>query len=465
MCVKTIENELKEKKNKMEDPGSQILIQLLVVVILTAINAFFAAAEIALVSVNKNRLKVLADEGNKKAGKVLNLVKDSTRFLSTIQVAITLSGFLSSGSAATGIAPYVGDLFGSFGLPRAYTIAFILVTLVLSYITLVFGELVPKQIAMKNAERIALGTISVVSFVAVIANPFVKLLSASTNVIMKLFGMDNTGIEEQVTKEEIHSLVVEGQISGVFNESETEMLNGIFSFDDKIAKEVMTPRTEVFAIDINDKIQDYMDDILEQMYSRIPIYDGDIDNIIGVLYMKDFLAEAYKVGFSKIDIRKIMQEPYFVPERKSIGLLFHELQETKKHIALLLDEYGGFSGIVTIEDLIEEILGEIEDEFDNEEPEIVKIDDTTYELKGILHIVDLNEALNLDFDENSEEYDSIGGLLIDILGHIPSQDEADIKYRNYLFHIAEVRENRVEKVIMTILPEEEKEDETKETEK
>jgi len=447
----------------MEDPGSQIITQLLIVVILTAVNAFFASAEIAVVSVNKNRIKFLADEGNNKAKKLIKLLEDSTSFLSTIQVAITLSGFFSSGSAATGLSPYLAKLLTNIGIPQAQTVAFILITIVLSYITLVFGELVPKQVAMKNSEKIALSTVGVVSFVALVANPFVKFLSFSTNMIMKLLRMDNEGIEEQVSKEEIRSLVAEGQISGVFNESETDMINSIFTFDDKLAKEVMTPRTEVFALDVNAKITDCVDEMLEYMYSRIPVYDTDIDNIIGVLYMKDFLSEAYRVGFDKIDIRKILQDPYFVPERKNIGLLFHELQETKKHIAILLDEYGGFSGIVTIEDLIEEILGEIEDEFDNEEPEIIKIDESTYQLKGILHIVDLNEELDLDFDENSEEYDSVGGLIIDILGHIPNQDEEDIHYRNYIFNIAEVKENRIEKVILTILPPK-AEDEDEETE-
>jgi len=443
----------------MEESGSQIIIQILIVVLLTAINAFFSSAEIAFVSVNKTRLKVMGEEGNKRALRVLNLSQDSTRFLSTIQVAITLAGFFSSGSAATGIAPLLGDMLAGAGVPQAQTLAFFIVTFVLSYITLVFGELVPKQIAMKNPEKIALATVGVVSFVDKIAYPFVKLLAWSTNGVMRLIGMDNTGIEDQVTKEEIQSLVAEGKTKGVFNESESVMINSIFTFDDKLAKEVMTPRTEVFAIDINDKLEDYMDELLEKMYSRIPVYDDDIDNIIGVLYMKDFFAEAYKLGFNKIDIRKIMQEPLFVPERKNIGLLFHELQDTKKHIAMLLDEYGGFSGIVTIEDLIEEILGEIEDEFDKEDPEIVELDKNTYELKGKLHIVDLNEALNLDFDEDSEDYDSIGGLLIDILDHIPSQDEKvdDIRYRNYIFNIAEVRENRIEKVIMTILPHDENE--------
>lgn len=437
----------------MEDPGSQILIQLLVVVILTAVNAFFASAEIAVVSVNKNRIKLLAEEGNKKAKRLLKLTEDSTSFLSTIQVAITLSGFFSSGSAATGLSPFLSKFLVTFGVPQAETIAFFLITIILSYITLVFGELVPKQVGMKNAEKVSLATAGAISFIAKIAKPFVKFLSFSTRMVMKLLGMGGDDIAEQVTREEIRSLVAEGQISGVFNEVEGDMINGIFTFDDKLAKEVMTPRTEVFAIDVNSDISEWMDEMLTMMYSRIPIYDNDIDNIIGVLYMKDFLAEAYRVGFKKIDIRTIMQEPCFIPERKNIDVLFHELQESKKHIAILLDEYGGFSGIVTIEDLIEEILGEIEDEFDNEEPEIVKIDDNIYQLKGILHIVDLNEALGLDFDENSEEYDSVGGLIIDILGHIPTQDEEDIFYRNYIFHIAEVRENRIEKILMTVLEE------------
>lgn len=432
----------------MEGPVSQIII----VIILTAINAFFAATEMAIVSVNRNKIKILAEDGNKKAKALLKLLEEPTKFLSTIQVAITLSGFFQSGTAATGLAPYIGGYLSKLGIPSAATVAFFLITILLSYTTLVFGELVPKRFAMQRSEKIALGCIGPVAVIAKIALPFVKLLSFSTNLVLHLLGVKTEGIEEQVSKEEIRSLVEVGEETGVFNETEKDMINSIFLFDDKLAKEVMTPRTEVFAVDASLPIASYVEEMLRNMYSRIPVYENDIDNVIGILYMKDFMAEAYRVGFDEVDIRKIIQQPYFVPERKNIDVLFKELQESKKHIAILVDEYGGFSGIVTIEDLIEEILGEIEDEFDNEAPDIIKLEDNVYEIKGILHINDLNEELSLDFDAGSEEYDTVSGLIIDLLGHIPELGQEDVAYENYIFHISEVKENRIEKVIMTILP-------------
>ena len=450
----------------MAEPGSQIIIQILIVILLTAVNAFFAATEIAVVSVNKNRIKLLVEEGNKQAIKLDRLLQDSTNFLSTIQVAITLSGFFSSGSAATGLAPYLGQVLAGLGVPRAETVAFFGITIILSYLTLVFGELVPKQVGIRNAEKVALSTAGTVRMISQIAKPFVRFLSYSTKTVMKLMGVKDDDIADQVSREEIRSMVLEGQITGILNETEGEMIKSIFTFDDKLAKEVMTPRTEVYAIDVDSNLNDYIDEMLENMYSRIPVYENEIDNIIGVLYLKDFITEAYRVGFDNVNLRSILQEPYFIPERKNIDVLFRELQETKKHIALLLDEYGGFSGIVTIEDLIEEILGEIEDEFDDEEPEIIQVAENIYQLKGILHIVDLNEALNLDLDEDSEEYDSVGGLIIDILGYIPNgEEEEEIPYGNYIFRILEVKENRIEKVLLTILePEDEADAETLEEE-
>lgn len=432
------------------------ILQILFIVVLTAINAFFSAAEMAIVSVNKNKIKMLAEDGNKKAKVLEKLLTEPTKFLSTIQVGITFAGFLSSAAAATGIATQFSVVLQGWNIPYAQNIALIVITLVLSYITLVFGELFPKRVALRNAEKMALASVGTVMFVSKITSPFVKILSMSTNLLIRIVGMDSSDLEEQVSKEEIKSLVEAGQIHGVFNETEKLMINSIFSFDDKLAKEVMTPRIEVFTINADQNVLEYLDEMLEVMYSRIPVYEGDIDNIIGILYMKDFISEAYKVGFENVDVRKIMQQPYFVPERQNIDVLFKELQDAKKHIAILVDEYGGFSGIVTIEDLIEEVMGEIEDEFDNDEPDILKVEDNVYIIKGILHISDLNEELHLNFDEESEEYDTIGGFLINLIKHIPDENEADIEFENYIFHIEEVKEKRIEKVRMTILRNKEK---------
>jgi Hemolysins and related proteins containing CBS domains len=437
-----------------DDPVSKIITQLVLVVVLTLVNAFFASAEMASVSVNRNKIKIMSEDGNKKAKALLKLLEEPSNFLSTIQIAITLSGFLNSASTANTLSPYLGEILQAFNIPQANNVAIVLITIVLSYITLVFGELLPKRVAMQKSEQVALASIGVVSIIAKITAPFVKFLSASTNVMLRLFGMKTEGIEEEISKEEIKSLVEVGQETGVFNETEKEMINSIFTFDDKLAKEVMTPRTEVFAINIADDNDTIIREMLDSMYSRIPVYEEEIDNIIGILYMKDYFAKAYEVGFANVDIRSILQTPYFVPERKNINVLFKELQETKTHIAILVDEYGGFSGIVTIEDLVEEIFGEIEDEFDDEEPEIIEVADNQYRLLGKLHIADLNEKLGLSFDENSEEYDSVAGLILDILGYIPDSDAADVEYENYIFQIEAIQDNRIESVIMTINKEE-----------
>lgn len=344
----------------------------MLIFILTLLNAFFASAEMAIVSLNKNKVKLLSEEGNKKAKLLVKLMDEPTKFLSTIQVGITLAGFFSSASAATGIAEDLARYLSQLNIPYSRQIALVTVTIILSYITFVFGELFPKRIALQKSETIALFSVRPILYVSKITVPFVKLLSASTNILVRLVGLDNEGLDEKVSKEEIKSLVEVGQENGVINEKEKEMINSIFEFDDKLADEVMTPRTEVYLIDIEKPLKEYLDELIEERYSRILVYEGSIDNIIGILYMKDFLGEARKHGFENVDIRSILHPAYFVPETRNIDDLFKELQAFKKHMAILIDEYGGFSEIVSIEDLIEEVMGNIEDEYDEYEPAIKK---------------------------------------------------------------------------------------------
>ena len=434
------------------DSGGSIIPQLIIILILTAINAFFAASEMAMVSVDKKKLAIDVDNGNKSAKLLLNLLKEPSRFLSTIQVGITFANFLSSGSAALGISDDVGKVLTSFGIPFGKNLAFIGVTLILSYFTLVFGELVPKRVALQDAEKFALKAVKIVSIFSRIMKPFVAFLSASTNGILRLAGISLEGVEEKVTLEEIRSIVEVGQEQGIINPTEREMIDSVIGFDDKLAEEVMTARTEVFMIDIEDPIEEYLDEMLKLKYSRIPVYEGDVDNIIGILYIKDFLLEAYKEGFDNVDIRKIVRPAYFIPERKNIDELFSELQNTRNHMAILIDEYGGFSGIVTMEDLIEEIMGDIDDEYDHDEPDIRKIDDFNYIVKGTTSIKELNSKLQIVLDENTEDYDTLGGLLISILGYIPKDGEKieifyeDTKSRHMDFYIEEIEDKRIQRV-------------------
>lgn len=431
----------------MKSDPANIVGQFILIAVLTLMNAFFASAEMAIVSINKNRIRLLAEEGNKKAQLLEKLMQEPTKFLSTVQVGITLAGFFSSAAAATGISDDFSSFLNQINVPYSKEIALILVTIVLSYITLVFGELFPKRIALQKSEAIAMFVVKPILFISKLTVPFVKLLSMSTNILLRICGMNAENLEEKISKEEIRSLVEVGQEHGVINETEKEMINSIFEFDDKLAEEVMTPRTEVYLINIATPLCDYIDELLQENYSRIPVFEGDSDNIIGILYMKDFMLEAYKVGFENVNIRSILQPAYFVPERKNIDELFKELQSSKKHLAVLIDEYGGFSGIVTIEDLIEEVMGNIEDEYDEDEPDVKQLDDHTFIVKGLLSIDELNEALNLHLDGDSEDYETLGGLLLKLIGYIPQgREEHAIEYENVIFKIEKVKDKRIEKV-------------------
>lgn len=431
--------------------ANSLVFQFILILILTLINAFFSASEMAIVSLNKNKIKVLAEEGNKNAILIERLLQEPTKFLSTVQVGITLASFFSSASAATGISNVFGNSLETLNIPYAHEISLIVVTIILSYITLVFGELLPKRLALQNSQKIAMYAVKPIMLISKITIPFVKLLSISTNFLIRLFNVNSKNLEEKVSKEEIKSLVDVGQEHGVINETEKDMINSIFEFDDKLAKEVMTPRTNVYMINIDDCANTYLNSLLNEKYSRIPIFQENIDNIIGILYMKDFLCEAYKVGFDNVNLRNILHTPYFVPEMKNIDELFKELQISRKHMAILIDEYGGFSGIVTIEDLIEEVMGDIGDEFDDEEILLKNISKNTFLASGLISINELNEKLHINLDSESDDYDTLGGFIIKLIGYIPKKDDdCIVNYKNIIFKIKEVNKKRIVKVEITI---------------
>lgn len=440
----------------VEPQTSSIWMQLLLIVVLTLINAYFAASEMAIVSVNKNKIRILADNGNKKAMLVDSLIKEPTAFLSTIQIAITVAGFFNSASAATGISLRFAKFLKQWSIPYGETISVIIITILLSFITLIFGELVPKRIALKNAEAYSMFCARPIHFISKIASPIIKILSFCTKFILRLFGINDENVEELLSREEIRSMVETGQENGVFNEIETEMINNIFEFDDSQAQEIMTPRKDVYCININEPLEEYMDELMEMHYTRIPVYDETIDDIIGVLHIKDFMIEAHinKYDFNKVDLRKILRKPYFVLETKNIDELFKELQKSHQHIAILIDEYGGFSGIVTIEDLIEEIMGEIEDEYDHIlEPKLKKIDENVYLVNGLMNLDDFKNELGLDIE--TEEHDTVSGFLIDKIGRILEDGtQTTVNIKNLHFNIIEVIDKHIETVKLTILPSE-----------
>lgn len=437
------------------DSGPEVYFQIIILILLTLINAFFAASEMAIVSMDKKKLLTLSEQGDKRAIKVEKLLKEPSRFLSTIQVGITFAGFFTSASAAVGLSAKFGKFLEDLSIPFAHRVSFVLITIILAFFSLVFGELVPKRIALQNAERFALFSVGTINFVYKIMSPFVYLLSLSTNIVLKLFSIPTTGVEAQVTLEEIKSIVEVGQEQGIINPTEREMIDGVISFDDILAEEVMTARTEVFMIDIDDP-DEYFKTLMEMRYSRIPVYEDDIDNIIGILYIKDFFLEAYRVGFENVNIRNILRPAYFIPERKNINDLFIELKNSRNQMAVLIDEYGGFTGIVTMEDLIEEVMGEIDDEYDKKtNPAIKKIDDRHFIATGACDIEDVNDVCKLKLDENTEDYDTLGGMLMYLLGYIPNDGEKlTVEDNGVVYNILSIHEHRVKKVRIT-LPKEE----------
>lgn len=399
------------------DPVAQtIIFQILLLAFLTLVNAFFAGAEMAVVSVNKNKIKRLAADGNKKAELILTLTESSTSFLSTIQVAITFANFFSSASAATGISQILAGTLAELNIPYSGTIATVAITLILSYFTLVFGELVPKRVALQRSESLSLFCVTPIYYISKVLSPFIKFLSLSTNGFLSLVGMNSDTLEEEVSEEEIKSLLETGQETGVFNDIEKEMITSIFSFDDKKAREVMTPRQDMIAIDIDKFCDESLDIILQSKRSRIPVYEKSMDNVIGILYVKDYIIKAKEHSFSNIKIEDLLQKPYFVPENQKIDKLFKNMQEKQIRMAILVDEYGGVSGLVTIEDLIEEIVGDIWDEYDKIENDITQLSPTTYKLSGNMLLYDLNEELHLRLESNC---DTLSGFLVEQLGYIP----------------------------------------------
>ena len=438
----------------MEIPSvnGQIISNLFFLAFLTLVNAFFSCTEMAVVSVNKNRMGMLAEKGNKKAKLILKLLEEPTNFLSTIQVAITLSGFFASASAATNFSFVVENWLNPFNISYTKEISLVLVTVVLSFFTLVFGELVPKRVALQRAESIALFSVKIVYLISKIVLPFIKLLSFSTNLVLKILGVNLENIEEKVSEEEIKSLIEVGQRHGVFNETEKEMITSVLSFDNKIAREIMIPRKNVYSINIDTPLTNYLDELLEEKHSRIPVYQGDKDNIVGILYLKDFIVEARKNGFENVNISSIMKKPYFVLENKNIDVLFKEFQKRKIFMAILVDEYGSFVGIVTMEDIIEEVMGNIQDVYDEEDPLLEKLSEYTYLVDGFYSLNDLNTKLGLKID--NDEFDTVSGFVIDLIGRIPEENEKlQVNYKNLSFQILSVKEKCIDKIKITISPE------------
>ena len=420
-----------------------MLFQIIFLIILILLNAYFAASEMAYISLNDAKIEKEAKEGNKKAQKIKKMLKNPSKFLATIQIGITLAGFLSSAFAAdtfaSELSPILNEWIPGLGIGFWQALSIIVITIILSFFTLIFGELVPKRLAMKYSEKIAYATIGIISFISILTSPFVKLLTATTNLVSKIFGVSEYE-EEVVTEEEIKMMVDQGQEKGVIKKNEKDLINNVFLLNDIDAAEIMTHRTDIFAIEINDNIYELLDEIDDYKYSRIPVYEETIDDIKGILFLKDIL-KALSNG-KKIKIKDIMREAYYVPETKSIDEVFKELQKNKMQMAIVVDEYGGTSGLLTMEDILEELVGNIFDEYDDVEVEYNKIDENTYMVEGSIPLYELKKIIGIEIPEG--DYDTLSGYLIEKLGRIPEDDEKPvIEDEKLTYKVEELEDKRI----------------------
>ena len=393
--------------------------------ILILLNAVFASAEIAVISMNETKLKMLTEQGNKKAVKLTKLTRQPARFLATIQVAITLAGFLSSAFAADYFAQPLVDTLLQAGVPISEqvlsSLSVIVITIVLSYFSLVFGELVPKRIAMKKAETLALSLAGILYTVSKITAPLVSLLTVSTNVVLKLLGINPEETEEQVTEEEIRMMLSEGSQQGTIAKDETEMIQNVFDFNDTSAEQICTHRIDVLSLNYEDSLNTWETIIFDSRHTYYPVYRENTDNIVGILDTKDYFRTNTKTR--EYILKHALDTPWFVPENIKANVLFQEMKKSRKYFAVLIDEYGGMSGIITLHDLIEALVGDLyELEGDLQRPEIIQISENTWNILGSASLDDVAEAVGIKLPV--ERYDTYNGYVCDIIGRIPNHGES-----------------------------------------
>ena len=432
--------------------GNSILFMILLQVALIGLNAIFACAETAIISMNDMKMEKMAAEGNKKAKKLVRLTAEPARFLSTIQIAITLSGFLGSAFAAENFSGVLVDLLVGWGVPVPAevleSIAVIVITLILSYFTLVFGELLPKQLAMRKAESIALGLAGLISGIAAIFKPVVSFLTISSNSVLRLIGIDPNEEIEEVSEEEIRMMVDAGSEKGTIDHEEKEFIQNVFEFDDLSAEEIMTHRTDVTMLDMEDSMEEWKNIIYSSRHTLYPVCDGSADEIVGVLDAKTYLR------LENQDRDTVMQQAvtpaYMVPDTVKADTLFRNMRKERHGIAVILDEYGGTRGIVTINDLVEQLVGELgNNDVEEEEGYIELLEENTWKVQGSVTLEEVSEAIGVHLD--SEEYDTLSGLIFHEYGSIPKDGscfEIDLEKMN--IQVLDIKEHQVETAILQL---------------
>lgn len=428
-----------------------MLQQLLLQLILILLNAFFAATEIAVISLNEKKVRALADEGDKKAKKMLKIITEPTRFLSTIQIGITLAGFLGSAFAADNFAQGLSDfIIKTFNVSSEFsgainTVAVIAITLILSYFTLVLGELVPKRIAMKHKEKLANSVCGIISFLAAVLRPIIWFLTISTNAVLKIFGINPKEKEEPVSEEDIVLLLDAGADEGSFKADDIEYIKNVFKLENKTAEDVMVSRKSIVFLSLGSSQKEIADVIKNNGYSRIPVFDGDVDNIVGILHIKDYLMNYLDSDFK---LMNILRKPVFVPESVSLSVLFKEMQTNHTHMAVVINEYGETAGIVTMEDILEELVGEIWDESDREVTEFQKINDKQYKVSCNTSVESFMDYFNLDSD-SSIEAATVNGWLAEISGTIP-QVGYTLEYKNLVITVTKADDVMAHEIFVEI---------------
>lgn len=430
---------------------------IILLIILIFLNAVFASAEIAVISMNESKLKKLTEEKNKKAIKLSRLTAQPARFLATIQVVITLAGFLNSAFAADYFAEPLVEFFIRMGVPVPEkvlsSIAVVLITVVLAYFNLVFGELVPKRIAMKKSDSLALSMAGMLYAISKIFTPLVALLTASTNGVLKLIGINPEESDEQVTEEEIRMMLSEGSQQGTIDKSETEIIQNVFDFNDISAEQICTHRIDVTSLDIADTLDTWDGVIFESRHTFYPVYRENTDNIVGILNTKDYFRSERK---SKQQVIKTcLDKPWFVPENMKANVLFQKMKASRKYIAVLIDEYGGMSGLITLHDLIEALVGDLYELEDSiQAPEIQQIDDSTWEIQGSADLDDVAEALGIQLP--TDDFDTYSGYICDVIGRVPGNGETfTCQTETMKIQVKTVVNHRIGETLVTLVKQEE----------
>ena len=425
------------------------MIHIFILILLILLNAFFALAEIAIVTVNDKKVKKLASQGNKAAAQVFSLLQNSNDFLATIQVGITLSGFLTSASASQSFSdPLTNFLLGlSLPIPKSMltTISTFSITFILSYFSLVFGELVPKKIAMQDPEKVSYKIAGILLVFSKIFRPFIRFLSLSSDLVVRCFGIDPNKNEETVTEEEILMMVDAGQEKGLIEDKAKSMITKVFDFDNTPVSEVMTHRVDIIAIRADMPINQVIDIVMREGRSRVPVYIDDLDHIIGMLYVKDLLKFINDDVPKNFKLTDLTRQPIFVPSTKRCDELFAEFTSSKKHIALVIDEYGGVEGIVTMEDILEEIVGDIFDETDEDEPEYIDNGNGVYIVDGTMNIEDFFELIEYK-GEFETDYETVAGFCQEVLNRFAHIGDEFIFDDRYHIEILAADETVVEKI-------------------